>query len=75
MIHRVNLDEAKQHLVDLIAAAIRGEDVFIENERQLVQLIPVTPGERERQFGSAKGMITMSDDFDAPLADFDEYAP
>lgn len=25
------------------------------------------------QFGSAKGMITMADDFDAPLEDFREY--
>jgi Protein of unknown function (DUF2281) len=26
------------------------------------------------QFGSAKGLITMAEDFDAPLEDFDEYA-
>jgi hypothetical protein len=26
-----------------------------------------------RQFGSAKALITMADDFDAPLADFSEY--
>lgn len=25
------------------------------------------------QFGSAKGLIKMADDFDAPLADFQEY--
>ena len=31
---------------------------------------PVTPRPR---FGSAQGLITMSDDFDEPLADFEEY--
>jgi len=28
---------------------------------------------KKRQFGSAKGMITMADDFDDPLEDFQEY--
>jgi hypothetical protein len=28
-----------------------------------------------RQPGSAKGLIVMADDFDAPLADFAEYQP
>lgn len=27
------------------------------------------------KFGSAKGSIRMSDDFDEPLEDFEEYAP
>ncbi len=30
---------------------------------------------RHPQFGSARGLITMADDFDAPLADFVEYMP
>ena len=29
----------------------------------------------EMTFGSAKGLIEMSDDFDDPLEDFEEYAP
>jgi Protein of unknown function (DUF2281) len=32
--------------------------------------VPVPPSEGRPQFGSAKGMITMSDDFDAPLEDW-----
>jgi hypothetical protein len=28
-----------------------------------------------RKAGSAKGMVKMSDDFDAPLDDFAEYMP
>ena len=31
--------------------------------------------QRQAQFGSARGMIAMSDDFDAPLEDFKEYMP
>lgn len=29
--------------------------------------------DKKRKFGSAKGMITMSDDFDEPLEDFKDY--
>jgi antitoxin (DNA-binding transcriptional repressor) of toxin-antitoxin stability system len=32
-----------------------------------------TVNQRKRQPGSATGLFTMSDDFDAPLEDFQEY--
>lgn len=28
---------------------------------------------QKRQFGAGKGLVTMADDFDAPLEDFKEY--
>src|SRR4051794_10252777 len=69
-----SLAEAQAHLSDLIAAAMRGEKVFITTDDQArVQLVPVAQPKRQPQFGSAKGLITyMADDFDAPLPDFDE---
>ena len=39
------------------------------------QVIPIASTKPRPQFGSARGLIHMSDDFDAPLADFDEYVP
>ena len=49
----------------------------------LVEVILLCPQETDRgqketisgrpQFGSAQGLIKMADDFDAPLADFQEY--
>ena len=33
---------------------------------------PVVKQTRNRQFGSAKGMVKIADDFDEPLADFQE---
>jgi antitoxin (DNA-binding transcriptional repressor) of toxin-antitoxin stability system len=60
--------------MNLIAAAMRGENVFIvQDDRRVVQLVPVEEPKRHPQFGSAKGLIVMADDFDAPLADFAEY--
>ena len=73
MVHAVTLDEAKTQLVDLVDAAISGETVVITKDGQQVQLIPLPPRTGQPQFGSARGQIQMTDDFDAPLADFDEY--
>jgi len=39
------------------------------------EVIPIASTKPRPQFGSAKGLIQMSDDFDAPLTDFDEYMP
>lgn len=72
-VQQVGLEEAITHLNDLINAALAGKDVVIvKDERAIVRLVPVTPKPR-RQAGSAKGMIHMTDDFDAPLEDFEEY--
>jgi len=34
---------------------------------------PVAHAKRRRKAGSAQGLIVMSDDFDAPLKDFEAY--
>jgi antitoxin (DNA-binding transcriptional repressor) of toxin-antitoxin stability system len=74
--YEVKLDEAKSLLLTLINAAIEGEKVLIfTDDQQAVQLVPVAPPERHPQFGSAKGLIVMTEDFDAPLEDFEEYMP
>jgi antitoxin (DNA-binding transcriptional repressor) of toxin-antitoxin stability system len=71
---QINLNEAPNQLNDLVQAAIRGEEIFLVTPKdQVVQLVPVVSPTRRRIFGSAKGMIKMSDDFDAPLEDFNEY--
>jgi antitoxin (DNA-binding transcriptional repressor) of toxin-antitoxin stability system len=72
--HQVNIEEAKIRLPDLIDAAVNGEEVVIaKDEQHLVRLVPVARAKSRPQFGSAEGLITMSDDFDEPLKDFEEY--
>ncbi len=71
---QVTLDEAKKHLGELIEAAVKGDEVVITKEdRPVVKLVPVAGATAQPRFGSAKGLITMSDDFDEPLEDFGEY--
>lgn len=71
---QVTPDQAKEQLRELIAAAIKGEDVFITDDgEQVIQLAPIARAKGRRQFGSAKGLFTLSEDFDDPLPDFDDY--
>jgi len=70
------IQDAQSRLEDLIEDALEGKEVFIVKEgAKIVQLVPVEPPTRHAQFGSAKGLVKLADDFDAPLEDFREYAP
>ena len=61
-------------MADLIAAAVRGEEVVIARaDKPLVKLVAIEAPKGPRKAGSAKGLIWMAEDFDAPLEDFKEY--
>lgn len=69
----VELEDAKEHLDELVDQAARGEEVVIaRNHQPLVRLVPVQVRKR-RQFGSAKGLIEIADDFDEPLEELRDY--
>jgi antitoxin (DNA-binding transcriptional repressor) of toxin-antitoxin stability system len=70
---QVTMNEAKEHLDDLLAAAERGETVLIENGTQVTQLVSIKRPTRRAVFGSARGLIKTADDFNEPLEDFREY--
>ncbi|MBD2772191.1 type II toxin-antitoxin system Phd/YefM family antitoxin [Iningainema tapete] len=71
---QITVTEASQNLPDLIKAALSGEEIVItKDERPVIKLTPVSPVKRRPTFGSAKGLVTISDDFDAPLEDFKDY--
>jgi prevent-host-death family protein len=70
----VDIDEAKTHLSDLVEAAMKGVEVVItRGDRPVVKLVPLPSAKPRPRFGSAAGLITTSDDFDAPLEDFSDY--
>lgn len=70
----VSQDEAKQNLAELIDAALHGEQIIITRDAQhVVQLVPFPAKGRNRHAGTAKGLIVLADDFDAPLPDFAQY--
>lgn len=70
----IDITEAEQRFLEIIHAATCGELIIITKDTHpVVQIIATSETKKRPVFGSAKGMITMSDDFDAPLEDFHEY--
>jgi antitoxin (DNA-binding transcriptional repressor) of toxin-antitoxin stability system len=81
---QIDLNKAKTEIARLIQSALDGEEVIItENDQPILKLARVSEEapsvlhRREakpcRQSGSARGLISISDDFDKPLEDFAEY--
>nr|QNO42416.1 hypothetical protein ODADPOMJ_00009 [Methanosarcinales archaeon ANME-2c ERB4] len=70
----IDVNQAKQQLHQLIEQAVGGNEVIITKSGQpVVRLVAITKRRDQRQFGSAKGLIEMSDDFDEQLEDFRDY--
>ncbi len=74
----MNIAEAKARLSELVAAAEAGEEVVIcRRNKPVVRLSLVEQAAEPRVklgwLADAEGFY-MADDFDAPLAEFEEYA-
>lgn len=71
----VDLKQANNHLTELIEQTIDGNEVIITRGGEpLVKLVSMSKHKRtHRHFGSAKGLIKMTSNFDAPIEDFKDY--
>lgn len=72
---QVTIHEAKTHLSKLIQKALAGEEIIIaKGKKPLVKLVVIPELRKQRRIGGAKGVVKyIAEDFDAPLADFQEY--
>lgn len=67
---QVNIHEAKTNFSKLVARANQGEEIIIAKAgRPLAKLVAIAPPPKPRKTGSAKGMVSISDDFNDPLPD------
>ena len=72
--HRIELDKAKSQMEALLQTALDGEEVIITRDAEpVLKLVPISKSNGRRKAGTAKGMISMTEDFDEPLEDFREY--
>lgn len=72
--HTVDLKQAGSHLAELVEQAKHGAEVVLtERGEPVAKIIPITRTKPQREFGSAQGLITISDDFNEPLDEFREY--
>jgi prevent-host-death family protein len=69
-----NIAEAKARFSELVEKALAGDEVIVARDNKpLLKLVPWHEPGKPRRPGSGRGQIWMSDDFDAPLPDFDPY--
>lgn len=66
---KVGIHEAKTHLSRLLRRVASGEEIVIaKGGKPVARLVPVELPE-SRSLGRDKGVVQISDDFDAPLPD------
>ena len=69
----VNIHEAKTHLSKLLNRVMNGEEIIIAKAgKPVARLTAISPSPSHRTPGSVKGQVVISDDFDAPLPEFEE---
>ena len=65
---QVNVHDAKTHLSRLLAEVQTGAEIIIAKAgKPVARLSPTTQTAGPRRPGSAKGLLTMAEDFLAPL--------
>ena len=70
----VGVHQAKTHLSKLLRRVAGGEEILITSGGEPVaRLVPARPSPAPRELGFDRGLLTIPDDFDAPLPD-DELA-
>lgn len=66
----VNVHEAKTHLSRLLNRVAAGEEIVIaKGGKPFAMLVPLGATVQARKPGSARGKITVREDFDDPLPD------
>jgi prevent-host-death family protein len=71
----IDIKKAETCFADLLRQTVAGNDIIITQEGMpIVRLVAVRKKlAKKRKFGSAKGLIRMSEDFDQTPDDFKEY--
>jgi prevent-host-death family protein len=65
---QVNVHEAKTHLSKLLTRVAAGEEIVISKAgKPIARLVPWNQDAKQRRPGLDRGLLQVSDDFDAPL--------
>ena len=68
----IDLEHEERPLGELVEQTLGGTEIVItKGDRPVARLVAI-PARTPRQFGSARGLIEIADDFDEPLQDFQE---
>ncbi len=69
-VKEVNIKEAKARFSQLLHRVAFGEEFTITRRRvPIARLVPIPPNSARRKLGIYRDLMTIPDDFDAPLPD------
>lgn len=69
----IDIKQVKQVLPQILEQDIDDLIIITKQGLPIAKIVGISKKKKQRVFGSAKGLIKMTDDFDAPLEDFKEY--
>lgn len=68
MAQTINIHEAKTHFSKLLERVRLGEEIVVAKAgRPVARIVPMEQSPVNRQPGSARGLVVIGEDFDAPL--------
>ncbi len=69
----IDISQVKQQLPKILAQDIEETIIITRRGLPIAKIVGISQKKKQREFGSAKGLIKMADDFDTPLEGFKEY--
>jgi prevent-host-death family protein len=70
----IEVEIAQSKLKQLLEKVEQGDEVVLtDHDVPVAKIVSLKSEAVTPHFGSAKGLIKLTDDFDAPLEDFKEY--
>ncbi len=73
---QIALKDAQNRLGELLGLVTLGKEIIIKkDDGSTFKILPVAQKKSTPKFGSAKGLIEISDNFDDFLEDFKDYMP
>ena len=71
---QIELERAAGCLPSLVADLRDGDEIILtKDDVPVARIVGYSRPARKRRLGTAKGLITIVDDFDEPLEEFEEY--
>ena len=73
--HQISIQDAQASLPALLKDVMRGEEIILTDAQLPVAKISrlTTRAHPQRRPGTLKGLLTIAEDFDAPLEEFKDY--
>ncbi len=69
----IDISQITHQLPQILEQNIEEAIIITRQGLPIAKIVGIPKKKKQRVFGSAKGLIKMADDFDAPLDDFKAY--